>query len=317
MIGVKEEGCPLPCGRIAKWTYLGSIAEDPRYDWVQVECRCCGRFLINGTLIALWDASNSNIASEDELNLRRYLSAHTRQMNTRGETVRLNECNWQDFAQIHKNTTAAQKSKQLLEFIKSKSQSHGSNVRIDTTLEYPVIDASSSSEFEFFLDYLETLKHIKPLRERTNVYHVSISPEGYMFLEQQERHEMGEGRPQSMEIHIHNVGIFNQGEMANIDALTVTVSSLADSGNVEVATALKNLTEAIANSQELEPEKRSEALELLGDLSKQAALPRESRSNLASLRLIGSALASICATAGGLASVWSAFGPAIRTYFGF
>jgi len=128
---------------------------------------------------------------------------------------------------------------------------------------------------------------------------------------------MAENRPQSMQIHIHNVGIFNQGEMANIDALTVNLSTLADSGNLEVATALKNLTEAIADSQELEPEKRSEALELLGDLSKQAALPKESRANLASLRVIGSALTSICTTAGGLASVWSAFGPVIKAYFGF
>ena len=156
MIGVKEEGCPLPCGQMAKWTYLGSIAEDPRYDWVQVECRCCGKFLINGTLIALWEASNSNNVSDDDLNLRRYLSAHTRQMSIKGETIRLNEYNWQNFAQLHKNTTATQKSKQLLEFIKSLSQSHGANVVINTVLEYPIIDALSSSEFEFFLDYLET-----------------------------------------------------------------------------------------------------------------------------------------------------------------
>ena len=91
MIGVKEEGCPLPCGQMARWTYLGRIDEDSR-DWAQIECRCCGKFLINGTLVALLDIGNINRASEADLNLQRYLPAHTRQASERGEVIKLLDC---------------------------------------------------------------------------------------------------------------------------------------------------------------------------------------------------------------------------------
>jgi hypothetical protein len=302
---------------MATLTCLACIPEAHWYDWIQVECPCCGRFLIKGTLIALWDAANSNKASEEDLNLRRYLSSHTRQANARKEVMRLDEDNWQGFAKMHRDTTQAQKLKQLLEFIKSRSQSYGANVVMNTALEYAVIDAASPAEFECFLNELEKCHYIEMQRKIITKYCVSLSPQGHAFLQRQERPPITGSSSQGVEIHIHSIGHFNQGERTTIDAILLNVSSLADSGNVEIATALKNLTESLADSQELEPGKRAEALELLGDLSKQAALPPESRSTRASLRLIGAGLASIYDTAAGLTVVWSTYGPVMKAFFGF
>lgn len=166
MRGVIQEKCPLPCNQTAMLTYLGHIQESPWNNWIQVECQCCGKFLIDGTFEALWGTSNRDRISNEDLNLLYYLPAHTRQSSERKETIRIDENNWREFAQIHKNTTIIQRSKKLLEYIQSQSQTRGANVRIETALEYPVIDATSAAEFEDLLEHLEKYGYIKQQRER-------------------------------------------------------------------------------------------------------------------------------------------------------
>jgi len=154
MKGVITYGCPLLCGQLAKQTFLGRISGDSSHDWIEVECRCCGKFLISGTLVALWDASNSNNVSENDLNLRRYLSAYTRQTSTRGTISRLDEDNWRDFARVHQTIRVSQKINTVLEFVASHSSYPGDTVDIDITLDYPLLDAASKEEGEYLLEAL-------------------------------------------------------------------------------------------------------------------------------------------------------------------
>lgn len=126
---------------------------------------------------------------------------------------------------------------------------------------------------------------------------------------------MAKEMAQIVHININNVGIFNQGEMANINTLEVNLTTLANSGNTQIADAIKNITEAVGDSPDLTPEKREEALGLLGDLGKQAVAPQEHRSSPASLRAMAIGLATICSAAGGVAEVWTTWGPAIFDFF--
>jgi hypothetical protein len=133
------------------------------------------------------------------------------------------------------------------------------------------------------------------------------------------RHQQSHLIPANVQIHISDstIGILNPGEITNVQSLTVNVSSLAESGNAEVANALKHLTEAVAASQELTTEQRAEALDWLEELSKQANLSKEKRLKPASLRAVAMALASACSAAGGLSTVWNTWGSVIKAFFRF
>lgn len=112
------------------------------------------------------------------------------------------------------------------------------------------------------------------------------------------------------------VGILNTGQMNNIKSIAVNIGKLNDSGLGDVAAALNALTDAVAASVELIDEVRSSALEQLETLSQQALLPENERMKPGILRAIGSALSSTLAAAGGLAEVWSTWGPSVLTFFG-
>jgi hypothetical protein len=112
------------------------------------------------------------------------------------------------------------------------------------------------------------------------------------------------------------VGILNTGQMNNIKSIAVNIGKLNDSGLADVAAALNALTDAVAASIELTNEAKSLMLEQLESLSKQALLPEEERMKPGVLKAIGSTLSSTLAAAGGLAEVWSTWGPAVLAFFG-
>jgi hypothetical protein len=113
------------------------------------------------------------------------------------------------------------------------------------------------------------------------------------------------------------VGMLNTGQMNNIGSIAVNVGKLNDSGLAEVAAAIKALTHAVAATTELSDEAKSSSLEQLESLSEQALLPEKERMKPGILRAIGNMLSSTLAAAGGLAEVWSTWGPAILKFFGF
>lgn len=113
-----------------------------------------------------------------------------------------------------------------------------------------------------------------------------------------------------------NIGLLNTGELEDVKSISVNITSLQNSGYAEVAEALKNLTEAVVNSQELSSEKQSEVLDQLTELSRWATLTAEQRAKPGVLKAVLGGLATTLGAAGGLAEVWSTWGPAIRAFFG-
>ncbi len=124
---------------------------------------------------------------------------------------------------------------------------------------------------------------------------------------------------QMTEIKISNstIGILNTGQIKNIESININIGKLNDAGSDEVADALKNITSAVAESTELAADVKSNTLEQLESLSKQAILPANERTKPGVMKAVFTTLSATLAAAGNLAGIWSAWGPAIQKFFGF
>lgn len=115
----------------------------------------------------------------------------------------------------------------------------------------------------------------------------------------------------------HNqLGMLNIGEMKKVGSISNSISLLMDANNDGMAQALKVLTEAVANSTELSEQVRSETLEQLEEISRQATLPQDSRAPIGVIKALLFGIATTLSAAGGLAEVWSTWGHRIGVFFG-
>ncbi len=114
-------------------------------------------------------------------------------------------------------------------------------------------------------------------------------------------------------IHVESsvVGSINTGEVEKLDVMMTHIRAVGDS---KLADALQEFTQAIINSKELSDLDKNSALEHLSFLASQSALPKEQRQTAVAKAVIP-ALGRIIATAGGLASLWSAFEPLLEGLF--
>jgi hypothetical protein len=111
------------------------------------------------------------------------------------------------------------------------------------------------------------------------------------------------------------IGMLNAGSIQDVERIDVNVTTLAQSGNEEIAAALKSLTEAVASSQDLSVPQRTELLDQLNLVSGQAALTPENR-KAGIIKPVLSALATGLNAVGSLAQVWAVAGNVICAYFG-
>lgn len=127
------------------------------------------------------------------------------------------------------------------------------------------------------------------------------------------------GTTYKTEIHLRDsvIGILNTGEIKDVESISVNASLVAEAGHAEMAKALKELTEAVAASRELSADDRAYVLENLEELSRQAALPPETRAKAGVIRSVVAGVGATLSAAGGLAEVWSTWGAVISSYFGF
>jgi hypothetical protein len=119
-----------------------------------------------------------------------------------------------------------------------------------------------------------------------------------------------------IDIRDNTILVLNLTDIRGTTSISASISALAQSGYTELAEALKRVTEAVTNCLEITSAHRSELLELLDELSKQAILSRSERVKPAVIKEILTGLATGLGAAGGLAEVWSAWGPSIRGFFG-
>lgn len=120
----------------------------------------------------------------------------------------------------------------------------------------------------------------------------------------------------SISISNSTVGMLNTGQVASVNSISVNISQLTNDGHTEVAEALKHITEFVAQNQEMASQQREELLDLLADLSEQAALQPQQRMKTSSLRAIVNGVVTGLSVAGSSAEIWSTWGPAIMMFFG-
>jgi hypothetical protein len=109
---------------------------------------------------------------------------------------------------------------------------------------------------------------------------------------------MGEATRASPIISNSVIGVLNTGEIKDVQSIAINVSNLEGSGHAEIANALRQLTEVVASSGEITSSQRSKALEILGDLGKQATAPKEARASAGTMETIIAGLASIISVGG-------------------
>jgi hypothetical protein len=125
-------------------------------------------------------------------------------------------------------------------------------------------------------------------------------------------------RPVKTEIfNISNstIALLNTGDMKNIDSIAINILELEQEGKNEFAYAIKNITEAVSKSDELVRETKTAVLEQLAEITNQARLPVEGRMKPGALKAVISTVATTLSAAGGLAAVWSTWGPSILALF--
>ncbi len=126
-----------------------------------------------------------------------------------------------------------------------------------------------------------------------------------------------EGQTRVTNINFNNsqVGFLNSGQIQNVESIAVNVSQLQDSGSNNIAEAIKQLTQAVTASQELQDTDKTIVLEQLEELSKQAVLAPEQRAKSGVLKAIAMGIPTTLAAAGSCAEAWSRWGPVILDFF--
>lgn len=110
-----------------------------------------------------------------------------------------------------------------------------------------------------------------------------------------------------------NVGAINFG---NIKEIRVRIEALSQQGEIGVAEALANLTNAILASEEAEEGVKNELLEQVAFLSEQAALsPKERKPGL--IKSVLTAFREGVGTVKATAEAWNAVGPLLEGHLGF
>ena len=108
------------------------------------------------------------------------------------------------------------------------------------------------------------------------------------------------------------IGAINTGTIKNLDASITVMKGLGES---DLATAVKQLIEAVIKSTEINDSLKNEIAEQLAFLSVQATTKAESRS-LGIIKSILSGLRDSISVAGGLIAIWGKVEPLFRSIFG-
>jgi hypothetical protein len=108
------------------------------------------------------------------------------------------------------------------------------------------------------------------------------------------------------------VGSINTGDVKQID---VAMDHIKQRGDVELATAMKTLTEAVLNAADIDKTAKDEIVEQLSFVVGQLALPKEERrAGLVKPVLVG--LAEAVNASASLMTIWEKVGPMISGALG-
>jgi hypothetical protein len=112
-----------------------------------------------------------------------------------------------------------------------------------------------------------------------------------------------------------HIRVLPADHLESVRSINVYLGQLQGAGKRNVTEAIKHLVEAVAVGQMPQGEDRTDALEELEELSKQAVLAPDRRVKRAVLKAVTLHLSSTFGATDGLAEVWSTWGPTVMTFF--
>jgi hypothetical protein len=115
-------------------------------------------------------------------------------------------------------------------------------------------------------------------------------------------------------IHVENstVGVINTGDVQTIDSV---VSSAKTAGNESLALALKNFTEAVLDSGDLQQDQKNDVIGQLAFLSQQAIAKTKQAPSV--IRSIVSGIERTVNGAASLVTLWPLLHAQFQPFFGF
>lgn len=102
----------------------------------------------------------------------------------------------------------------------------------------------------------------------------------------------------------------------SLNNINISVAQLATAGHQDISSALDGMREAILADAQVDGAARTELLETLEEIATQANAPADQRMSRGALKTLVAGFAASTATAGGLAEVWSTWGPQISQFLG-
>lgn len=116
---------------------------------------------------------------------------------------------------------------------------------------------------------------------------VGLPPMGPRFPPRPKPVVVAGAKLQNIQVSNSVVGTINTGSIGTVDQ---SISALVQSGDNELAQAIKKLSEAILKSGDLTRNQKNEVIESLSVISKEAASPKEARQNTVALSLLEKAM---------------------------
>ncbi|MFH0852463.1 MAG: hypothetical protein V1845_02585 [bacterium] len=117
----------------------------------------------------------------------------------------------------------------------------------------------------------------------------------------------------NLKIDRSNIGVVNTGTVNDINA---SITFIENTGNIKLANGLKNISEKIIESPNLEKLQKAEVLEQLSFIGNEIRVVPEKRNNSV-IKSILKSISNILSISSDLTTLWLAFYPLVKSYFGF
>lgn len=135
------------------------------------DCVVCGRCDLGFRMVAVSPTLDERT--------RMALAAHTRQMNRLGETPTYELDNYEALAAQHLHTSVSRKLRLMLEVVAGDTKHPGDPVIVEPQTAFPLIDAATGIEVDYFLDALERRGDIRSFAGDAWM----VTPQGWDRLE--------------------------------------------------------------------------------------------------------------------------------------
>jgi hypothetical protein len=108
------------------------------------------------------------------------------------------------------------------------------------------------------------------------------------------------------------IGVLNTGNLRVVDSVITALKQ--NPATLEISAAISKMANAITQSTDLAPEKKNEAMEILGTVASETVQPKQKRRNIVVKTLLD-ALPTVIQTAASAMQIWQQVEPTIRQFF--